>query len=87
MIENRRVIPFADFLRIVQSEVPMDDFALLCWLAWKLWCERNKVVYGGEVGDPQTIFDLSIANYDEWQALNRVPTQLQAVGSDVWLPP
>ena len=41
-----------------------------------------------EVGDPQAIFDLSIANYGEWQALNRVvPTQTQAVGSDVWLPP
>ncbi|GMN47032.1 hypothetical protein TIFTF001_016222 [Ficus carica] len=62
VIENRKAIPFADFLRIVQSDVLMEDFALVCWLAWKLWCERNKV-------------------------LNRVPTQSQVVGSDVWLPP
>ena len=83
VIENMRAIPFADCLRIMQSEVPMEDFALVCWLAWKLWCERNKVVHGGEVGDPQAIFDLSIASYGEWQALNRVQTQSQAVGSDV----
>ncbi|GMN66693.1 hypothetical protein TIFTF001_035757 [Ficus carica] len=48
VIENKRAIPFADFLRIVQSNVPMEDFALV---------------------------------------LNRIPTQSQVVGSDVWLPP
>ena len=42
---------------------------------------------GGDSGDPQIIFDLSIASYGEWQVLNRAPTQSQAVGSDVWLPP
>ncbi|GMN63226.1 hypothetical protein TIFTF001_032293 [Ficus carica] len=87
VIENRRAMPFADFLRIMSSEVSMEDLALVCWLAWKLWCERNKVVHGGEVRDPQAIFDLSIASFGEWQALNKVSIQSQAVGSDVWSPP
>ncbi|GMN25608.1 hypothetical protein TIFTF001_000990 [Ficus carica] len=87
VIENRRDFPFANFLRIVKSEIPMEDFTLVCWLAWKLWCERNKVVHGEEDRDPQAILDLGIASFGEWQALNQVPIQLQAVGSDVWLPP
>ncbi|GMN26456.1 hypothetical protein TIFTF001_001317 [Ficus carica] len=65
----------------------MEDFALVCWLAWKLWCERNKVVHGGEDGDPHTILDLGMASFGEWQALNQVPIQFQVVGPDVWLPP
>ncbi|GMN21286.1 hypothetical protein TIFTF001_050117 [Ficus carica] len=56
-------------------------------LAWKLWCERNKVVHEGEDSDPQDILDLGIASFDEWQALHQVPVQSQVVGSDVWLPP
>ncbi|GMN37351.1 hypothetical protein TIFTF001_006731 [Ficus carica] len=31
------------FLRTVISEIPMKDLAMVYWLAWKLWCERNKV--------------------------------------------
>ena len=65
----------------------MEDFALICWLAWKLWYERNKVVHGGEYGDPYTILDLSIASFGEWQALNRAPAQVQAVGPENWSPP
>ncbi|GMN27726.1 hypothetical protein TIFTF001_001776 [Ficus carica] len=45
VVENRRDFPFADFLRIVKSKIPLEDFALVCWLAWKLWCERNKVLH------------------------------------------
>ncbi|GMN21284.1 hypothetical protein TIFTF001_050116 [Ficus carica] len=56
-------------------------------LAWKLWCERNKVVHGGEESDPEDILDLGIASFGEWQALHQVPIQSQVVGSDVWLPP
>ncbi|GMN68764.1 hypothetical protein TIFTF001_037815 [Ficus carica] len=44
VVENRRDFPFVDFLRIVKSEIPLEDFALVCWLAWKLWCERNKAL-------------------------------------------
>ncbi|GMN53247.1 hypothetical protein TIFTF001_022384 [Ficus carica] len=87
VIESRKAMPFADLLRVMPSVVPMEDFALICWLAWKLWGERNKVVHGGEAGDPQAIFELSIASYGEWQVLNRAPTLSQAVGSDVWEPP
>ncbi|GMN41345.1 hypothetical protein TIFTF001_010577 [Ficus carica] len=45
VVENRRDFPFADFLRIVKSEIPLEDFASVCWLAWKLWCERNKALH------------------------------------------
>ena len=48
VIESRKAMPFADLLRVMPSVVPMEDFALICWLAWKLWGERNKVVHGGE---------------------------------------
>ncbi|GMN40448.1 hypothetical protein TIFTF001_009671 [Ficus carica] len=44
VIENRRDFLFANFLRIVKSKILMEDFALVCWLAWKLWCERNKAL-------------------------------------------
>ncbi|GMN72596.1 hypothetical protein TIFTF001_054756 [Ficus carica] len=87
VVEDMRDFPFSDFLRIVKSKIPLEDFALVCWLAWKLWCERNKVVHGGEESDPQDILDLGIASFDEWQALHQVPVQSQVVGSDVWLPP
>ncbi|GMN74812.1 hypothetical protein TIFTF001_052466, partial [Ficus carica] len=87
VLENKRAMPFADFLRSLSLEISLDDLALVCWLAWKLWCERNKVVHGGEAGDPQTVFDLSIASFGEWQALNRSPPQPSAVGSNVWSPP
>ncbi|GMN35433.1 hypothetical protein TIFTF001_048455, partial [Ficus carica] len=87
VVENMRDFPFADFLRIVKSEIPLEDFALVCWLAWKLWCERNKVVHRGEESDPEDILDLGIASFGEWQALHQVPVQSQVVGSDVWLPP
>ncbi|GMN43800.1 hypothetical protein TIFTF001_012998 [Ficus carica] len=86
-IEDRRARSFADFLRVLSTEVSSVDLALVCWLAWKLWSERNKVVHGGEVGDPQSIFDFSIASFGEWQSLNRAPTQPCFVGSDVWSPP
>ncbi|GMN28393.1 hypothetical protein TIFTF001_041162 [Ficus carica] len=87
VIEKRRTMSFADFLRITSLEVTLEDLALVCWLAWKLWCERNKIVHGGEEGDPQAIFDLSIASFGEWQALHRAPIQSQVVGSDAWSPP
>ncbi|GMN27390.1 hypothetical protein TIFTF001_001625 [Ficus carica] len=48
---------------------------------------RIRLFTGGEAGDPQTIFDLSIASFGEWQALNRSPSQPSAVGSNVWSPP
>ena len=63
MVENRRDFPFVDFLRTVISEIPMEDFTLVCWLAWKLWCERNKVVHETEGSDLQAILDLRIASF------------------------
>ncbi|GMN62822.1 hypothetical protein TIFTF001_031900 [Ficus carica] len=61
VIKNRRVFPFADFLRSVKSEIPMEDS------------------YGG--------FCSGVLVSLEIVALNRVPAQLQGVGSDVWSPP
>ena len=37
--------------------------------------------------DPYTILDLSIASFGEWQALNRAPAQVRAVGPETWSPP
>ena len=75
VVEKRRKTPFTEFLRCVKLEISLEDFALVCWIAWKLWSERNKVLHGGEDGDPYTILDLSIASFGEWQALNQTPIQ------------
>ena len=45
-MERCMEFPFAKFLRILVVEMHSDDFALLCWLAWKLWSERNRVIHG-----------------------------------------
>ena len=79
--------PFVDFLRIVMTKIPMEDFGLVCWLAWKLWSERSKVVHETEGSNSQAILDLGIVSFGEWRALHLIPVQQQVVGSEFWLPP
>ena len=63
-------ILFEDCPRTLAMELSVDDFALFCWLAWKCWGERNKVIHGGEASDPQSVLDFGIASFGEWRALH-----------------
>lgn len=48
----------------------------------------TKVIHGTDGSDPQSILDLGLASFGEWQALHRVsPEQPLGLGSAVWLPP
>ncbi|GMN44812.1 hypothetical protein TIFTF001_013997 [Ficus carica] len=51
--------PFSDVLRILAAELIADDFALFCWMAWKLWNERNSLVHGKEGLAPEVLLEQS----------------------------
>ncbi|GMN18794.1 hypothetical protein TIFTF001_046846 [Ficus carica] len=67
-------------------ELLVEDFALFCWLAWKCWGERNKVIHGGEASDRQSVLDLGIASFGKLKALHYMAPEQpqQCVGSELW---
>lgn len=76
--------PFPDLLRILSDVLSDVDLKLMCWISWKLWLERNKMVHGAAESDPDSILDLALVGFGEWKLLNpEAPLAIPESGLEV----
>ena len=65
--------PFSDVLRILGSELVADDFALFCWIVWKLWNKRNSLAHGKEGLAPEVLLEQGVVSFGEWSHVYHNP--------------
>ncbi|GMN28501.1 hypothetical protein TIFTF001_002071 [Ficus carica] len=62
-MDKRLEALFLDLLRILSDVLSDVDLKLMCWISWKLWLERNKMVHGAAESDPYSILDFALAGF------------------------
>lgn len=81
-------LPFADILRLLGRKLTREDLSLFCWLAWRLWGERNEVLHGSEPRHPFSLLEVGLSSLGEWTLLHQEDLVQQGLeGVDHWQPP
>ena len=82
----------ADMIELMEyllSRLSLQEMELFLVQAWVLWNQRNKLLHGGKIQDPNMLCKRAVEYLEEYQTLQgnlRVDGVVQSVG-DVWKPP